>query len=198
MANSSDAAKSLVVRLEAKDFYGQVEKLAPQNLSVPARGSVVGLVTIPAEWRGYYEVSADAPEASRPASVRLAIVPKRESRDSVCGINHAFADGRLIALADAAGVSWYRDWSLRWQYIEPREGQWDWQVGDQQIGRVLNANMRVLPLLPPFPSTEWNSEAPANGPQPASSLRQEPSFRSQIRKLSPYENSRLSGSSKTP
>ena len=66
-----------------------------------------------------------------------------------------------IRLASKAGVTWYRDWSLKWQHIEPSQGQFRWELGDTQIDRVLSEGCSVLPLLPPFPSAEWNSEAPA-------------------------------------
>ena len=162
LANSADVTTELAVQLEAKDFYGEMLQLPALKLVAPPKATVAGRVTIPADWRGYYEITARAAGLDSPASVRLAIVPKREVRDTVCGINHAFAAGELIGLADGAGVSWYRDWSLKWQHIEPKPGEWHWDVSDQQIGRVLKENERVLPLLPPFPSAEWNSEAPAN------------------------------------
>ena len=73
----------------------------------------------------------------------------------------AFAGKRLIELASRGGVSWYRDWTLKWQHIEPKAGEMRWEIGDEQIGRVLKENVSVLPLLPPFPSADWNSEAPA-------------------------------------
>jgi len=162
ITNSLDAVSEVVVQLDAKDFYGQTLQLPGLKLAASPKTTVVGRVTIPADWRGYYEITASAAGVDGPAHVRLAIVPKRELRDTVCGINHAFAAGELIGLADGAGVSWYRDWSLKWQHIEPKPGEWHWDVSDQQIGRVLKQNERVLPLLPPFPSAEWNSEAPAN------------------------------------
>lgn len=162
LANSADAASEVAVQLEAKDYYGRILQLPALKLAVAPKATLTRRVAIPADWRGYYQVTANAPEAKSQASVRLAIVPRRGNRDTVCGINHAFADRELIALADGAGVGWYRDWSLKWQHIEPRQGEWHWEVGDQQIGRVLKANQRVLSLLPPFPSAEWSSEAPAD------------------------------------
>jgi len=94
------------------------------------------------------------------APVRLAIVPPRASQDSVCGINHAFATPDLIQSASKAGVSWYRDWSLKWQHMEPTKGTYHWELADAQIDRVLGQGCAVLPLLPPFPSADWSSEAP--------------------------------------
>lgn len=162
VTNSADVAGEVALQLDAKDYYGQRLQLPALNLASEPKATVTRRIAIPADWRGYYEVTASVSEAKSQASVRLAIVPRREDRDTVCGINHAFADRELIELADGAGVSWYRDWSLKWQHIEPRQGDWHWEVSDQQIGRVLKENQRVLSLLPPFPSAEWNSEAPAD------------------------------------
>jgi hypothetical protein len=90
----------------------------------------------------------------------LAIVPRRTDHDSVCGINHAFVTTDLMKLAAKAGVTWYRDWSLKWQHMEPAKGEYHWELADAQIDRVLRAGSSVLPLLPPFPSADWSSEAP--------------------------------------
>ena len=76
------------------------------------------------------------------------------------GINHAFVTEDLIGLASKAGVTWYRDWSLKWQHMEPAKGEYHWELADVQIDRVLREGCSVLPLLPPFPSADWSSEAP--------------------------------------
>jgi hypothetical protein len=97
-------------------------------------------------------------------AVRLGVVPRRSGNDSVLGINHAFATPYLIRLAKKAGVTWYRDWTLKWQHIEPSPGVLRWEIGDVQLGRVLREGVQVLPLLPPFPSSDWASEAPPGLP----------------------------------
>ena len=80
----------------------------------------------------------------------------------MCGINHAFVSAAQIHLAGKAGVTWYRDWSLKWQHIEPSKDEFRWERSDVQIDRVLDQGVSVLPLLPPFPSAGWNSDAPAS------------------------------------
>lgn len=147
------------VQVQARDYFGQTVTLP----AVKVDGAGAWPVQFPSDLRGYYEVTATAGGAS--SRVRIAIVPRREARETVCGINHAFAPTELIRLCDMAGVSWYRDWSLKWQHIEPKLGEWRWEVGDRQIGRVLKEKMQVLPLLPPFPSADWNSEAPESLPK---------------------------------
>ncbi len=162
-ANHGDAAAKVTVRLSATDYLDAPAALPEQTLEIPARSNVQRPVKLPADWRGYYRVvaSADGAIQSFPADVRLAIVPRRTGTDSVLGVNHAFVSPELIRLAGRGGVTWYRDWSLKWQHMEPAKGQYHWELGDAQIDRVLREGASVLPLLPPFPSADWSSEAPA-------------------------------------
>ena len=53
---------------------------------------------------------------------------------------------------------WWRDWSAKWQTVEPEKGKFDWTVADEQINRVQALNSEVDVLLP-FPSANWNSTA---------------------------------------
>jgi hypothetical protein len=117
-------------------------------------------VRLPSDWKGYYRVRI-AGNTLNGRALPLALVPRPTCADTVAGINHAFAHAPLIRLARKAGVTWYRDWSLKWQDIEPAPGEFHWEVGDAQIDRVLAEQVRLMALLPPFPSADWNSEAPA-------------------------------------
>lgn len=142
------------VAVEATDYFG-----ASAPLPVP---TPEGRIILPTDWRGYYLLhltcAADSNLGRR--SFAVAVVPKPTCTDTVVGINHAFADGALIQLARQAGVTWYRDWSLKWQDLEPAEGEFHWEVGDAQIDRVLAERVNLMALLPPFPSANWSSEAP--------------------------------------
>ncbi|MCY3020890.1 MAG: endo-1,4-beta-xylanase [Planctomycetota bacterium] len=166
--NNGAAAAQRTVKLAVTDFEDKAVPLQDAPLEVPAGASARREIKLPAEWKGHYRVRAaeivGGTLSPAFADVRLAIVPKRSASDSVCGINHAFVTGRLIELAAKSGVTWYRDWTLKWQHIEPKQGEWHWDVGDAQIDRVLATKMNVLPLLPPFPSAEWASEAPESLP----------------------------------
>ena len=57
-----------------------------------------------------------------------------------------------------AGITWMRDWSAKWQTVEPEPGTWDFSQVDPQIDRVLAAQLHPLLLLP-FPSAIWSSAA---------------------------------------
>lgn len=178
---ANHAARDAEVRVTFRvtDYYERPVPLAPVTLWVQPHSSASRPVDLPGSWRGYYRVRADwraiglftvrrgtiRALASESLSMgtrelRVAIVPPRTSTDSVLGINHAFPDGDLIRIARQAGVTWYRDWSLKRQDIEPTPGRCDWDVSDTQIDRVLAEGVNVMALLPPFPSAEWDSEAP--------------------------------------
>lgn len=161
--NHGDAAAKLTLRLSAHDFGDAAIPLPEQVVDLPARSAARQAVNLPAEWKGFYRIKAAAQPGGREerAELRVAIVPARRAKDSVLGINHAFATSRLIHLASKAGVTWYRDWSLKWEHIEPQQGQFRWEIADAQIDRVLKEGASALPLLPPFPSANWASEAPA-------------------------------------
>ncbi len=162
ISNDGQAPSRLAVRFRVTDFEDKPAALPDQNLEVPARTTLEQTVPLPGDWRGFYRVSASAEGADTTLAtqVRLAIVPRRSAQDSVCGINHAFVTADLIRLASKVGVGWYRDWSLKWQHTEPARGDYHWERADTQIDRVLREGSSVLPLLPPFPSADWSSEAP--------------------------------------
>jgi hypothetical protein len=69
-----------------------------------------------------------------------------------------------MRLAAKAGVTWYRDWSVKWEHIEPKQGEYHWEAADPQIDRVKKEGSHVIALLPPFPSASWISEAPEGIP----------------------------------
>lgn len=159
--NSSGSAREVVIHLAATDFEDRPVVLPEVRLAVAAGGVAEQTAPLPLDWRGFYRIAASSETAGRAGSgeVRVAMVPA-PPRDSVCGINHAFASRELMPLAAKAGVTWYRDWSLKMQHIEPQKGQFRWELADEQIDRVLREGTQVLPLMPPFPSADWCSEAP--------------------------------------
>jgi hypothetical protein len=165
--NHGSSPARVAVTFTVTDFEDKTAPLPGRTLEVaPGAAGTTMEFPLPREWKGYYRVRARAEAAGRTekADVRIAIVPRRTADDSVLGINHAFAPAELIRLASKAGVTWYRDWSLKWQHVEPKRGEYKWEVADVQIDRVLREGRRVLPMLPPFPSADWASEAPAGLP----------------------------------
>ena len=175
--NHGAAAAQASLTFKVTDFFDRDVPLRDHTMEVPPQTVAECNLEIPPAWKGFYRVHAQAQtgKAGESVDVRLAVLPPRTSTDSVLGINHAFATADLVRLASKAGVTWYRDWSLKWQHMEPEKDRFDWPRGDAQIDRVLKEGARVLCLLPPFPSADWSSEAPADLPKtgyPGIRLRQ--------------------------
>ena len=97
-------------------------------------------------------VSTCAARSSTPAG-------RRSSADSPLGFNHAYPWDFLVRLAREAGIVWWRDWSAKWQTVEPEKGKFDFTAADAQIQRVLDLDSEVDVLLP-FPSAAWSTTAP--------------------------------------
>ncbi len=162
VCNDSSSLIKEEIQLEASDFFGAEFTLPPCPITIQPNSSISKTVSIPADWHGYYKVTATLKTASgtRSSEIPLAIVPARTGSDSVLGINHAFNNQFLVRQATKAGVTWYRDWSLKWNHMEPSPGQYRWELADPQIDRIVRKGLNIVALLPPFPSANWNSEAP--------------------------------------
>ena len=157
--NHGASAAAVRASFEVTDFFDSPVKLPAVTLDVPPGGFAERDVAIPADWQGYYRLHAtyEGEGGTGEQSLRLAVVPPRRGTDSILGINHAFPDPLLIQTAKKAGVTWYRDWSLKWHDLEPSPGEYRWEIGDAQIDRVLAEDARLMALMPPYPSTPWNT-----------------------------------------
>jgi len=94
-------------------------------------------------------------------SLRVAVIPRSGQGDSRFGMNHAYPWPHLLDLCREAGLIWMRDWSCKWQQVEPEKGRFTFQETDYQIDRPLKHGLNVLAMLP-FPSAHWSSSAPAD------------------------------------
>ncbi len=160
--NNSAAPARADIRFQVADFFDEPVELPAVSLEVPAGSVSEKQMPLPAEWQGFYRVVAlcKSGEAEEKHLLRVAIVPPRTTRDTVIGVNHAYPTAFLISIAKKAGVSWYRDWSLKWQHIEPEPGNYQWQISDPQMNRIADQDVNLMAMIP-FPSAEWNSTAPA-------------------------------------
>lgn len=161
-------------------FAGFRDELNTQALSleVAPHSTVERRLAVPSDRQGYWRVALSpsaqaAPVTSRPT--RIAVVQPYEEPDSLFGMNHAYPNRRLMDLSRRIGLGWFRDWSLKWDHVEPEPGQFDFSEPDIQINRVIDSGCQVLGLLP-FPSSDWASSAPADltgwGDLPGSLARQ--------------------------
>ncbi len=159
--NSTATPAQAKVSFRVVDFFDAPVDLPAVSIEVPAGTSVEKIQTLPATWQGFYRVTAvcRSGEVEESHLLRVAIVPPRTVRDTVIGVNHAYPNPFLIGLAKKAGVSWYRDWSLKWQHVEPEQGKYQWDVSDPQMNRVVAQDVNLMAMIP-FPSADWNSTAP--------------------------------------
>ena len=162
VANSSDHGATVELRAQAVDFFGKTLPIPPKRIEVRARQRTWANWALRLDEPGHYTVGVSwrAGGKDHRRTVRMALVPRHRHEDSPFGINHAPPTAELCSLLRAAGIVWARDWSLKWQHVEPRPGAFDPSPADVQIDRVLATGMKQLCLLPPFPSSNWASSAP--------------------------------------
>lgn len=163
--NDSRAAQPLRGELTVCDFFDQpVATLQPTNVLNAHESLDVRLPALAQLRQGFFRATWNAGTSSN--DLRCAIMEPVPAADSPFGFNHAFPWDSLLEQARAAGILWWRDWSAKWQTVEPEEGRFDFAPADAQINRVLALNARVDILLP-FPSARWSSLAPVEDVKPA-------------------------------
>jgi hypothetical protein len=174
--NAGEAAKSVDLHARVTDFDDALVAETDVRAEVEAGESSVVRLSLRVKDRGFYRLHLETSDAvivpSRP--LRFAIVTPYTHSDSLFGMNHAYPWPHLLTMSKKIGLCWFRDWSLKWHEVEPRQGEFDFTETDAQIDRVLQRDLKVLPLLP-FPSSHWPSsaepEAGAAEPYPASRER---------------------------
>lgn len=165
LANASTKPQSPKVQLRLIDFFGQEAWSNSFDVAVPAGSAAQMEVNAGPEplLRGSFELHAvmTAGDVAQQRTLRLAVIPVNRGDDSRFGVNHAYPWPHLLDLTRMAGMIWIRDWSLKWQEVEPEKGRFTFAESDYQISRPLEHGLRVLGLLP-FPSANWSSSAPAS------------------------------------
>ncbi len=101
----------------------------------------------------------DLPQLSSAAVLSPSNVPK----DSAFGINHAFPCDEWLRMCQRIGITWVRDWTLKWQYVEPEKDKFELEKADYFINRPLKLGMNHLCMFP-FPSSIWDAEQPPKPP----------------------------------
>jgi len=151
--NSSNADATVKGTLTVTDYLDRVIKEEALSLPVPAGRTVRAERSVAKGLTGFFRLRWQ-PEGGLPTSVRAAAIQPPRKGDTAYGFNHAFPFPFLIRLSQEAGMGWWRDWSVKWQTVQPKPDGFDFSIPDAQIDRVLAEGGQVLVLLP-FPSAAW-------------------------------------------
>ena len=139
------------VQISATDFEDRPVAMPEIKLTLPADTGVRHPVRIPLDWRGHYRLTARyiLPDTTETQTLRIAIVPPRadNERDSILGINHAFADPYLIDLAKLAGVSCIAPGPSAGSPSSPRKTS---ATGPKPTARSLASSTPTLTSSPSF------------------------------------------------
>jgi hypothetical protein len=140
-------------------------KRGSEQLTIPAGGSTY--FELPAEFgdltmlEGVFEFAAERYRA-KPASITIATAPPAEppfqlDPDSRMGVgmylyrfhNHPQAKewmARMCRLAAAAGVKWTRE-EFHWNWVEQKQGEYDWSFFDQLVDTANDHGISVYGLV---------------------------------------------------
>ena len=160
-SNDSGSGQTVRGKLAVTDFFDQTTFENQPVVAVPAHSSASVTVRGICKGRqGFFRAAwtaSDRPQEAG-ATLRMAIIEPtpKDAKDSPLAFNHAYPWQFLVKLARQAGIVWWRDWSAKWQTVEPEKGKLDWSAADAQINRVLELDSEVDVMIP-FPSASWNS-----------------------------------------
>jgi hypothetical protein len=166
--NDTGREQTVRGRVAVSDFFDEtVSEAAPSLTLPPHSGATTTLRELARGRLGAFRAAwTPAPSDGRKglaalSAVRFAVIDPAGPglTDAPFGFNHAYPWDFLVRLARRAGIVWWRDWSAKWQTVEPKRGRLDFSVPDAQIERVLRLGGEVEVLLP-FPSASWSTTAP--------------------------------------
>ena len=148
VASTDKAEQKATVELRLTDFFDKEVWHETKSVAVPTGSSrelTVAVAPQP-ELRGFMRLHAKLTSGKTTAerNMRLAVIPIYTLADSRFGMNHAFGWPDMLTLCRQTGLGWMRDWSLKWQDVEPKKGQFTFTETDAQIDRILKEKLQVM------------------------------------------------------
>ena len=148
LASAAGEAREAALDLRLTDFFDDevwhttlpaqppsaTSHAATMNVSIPASPKLRGFLRL------HVKLTSGKTTAER--NMRLAVIPTYTLADSRFGMNHAFGWPEMLTLCKRAGLVWMRDWSMKWQDVEPEQGQFVYEETDAQVGRLLRKASR--------------------------------------------------------
>lgn len=162
-ANATSAPQSAKLSIRLEDFFDAPAGAREATLDLAPGAAATARIPLPLSKKGFYRarIRAEAAGRVRETALRLAVLTPFAGADSPFGMNHAHPWDSQLRLMRQAGICWTRDWSLKWQFVEPEQGRFTFAEPDAQINRPLALGQR-MDLMLPFPSANWSSSAPAS------------------------------------
>ena len=132
--NNADQPQTLRWMLQVTDFFDHLVVAKEHVLSIRAHdGGSLALRGLCKGQQGFFRATWEPSVPSAPTSqqtepgstLRCALITPAAAdlSDSPLGFNHAYPWDFLVQSAREAGIVWWRDWSAKWQTVEPAEGQ---------------------------------------------------------------------------
>ncbi len=153
-----------LVRWRATDFFGREIARGEVSPDVPAGRLATRDVVLTRDEVAFARVEVTAGAEALPVLRTAACAEPFGPGRTRFGINHAYGWDKWLDLARRIGVTWVRDWTLKWDWLEPERGKLNVAKGEPWIERIVRARMAPLCMFP-FPSTRWAAENPQQRPK---------------------------------
>ncbi len=164
-SNTTLVAADVEIHARLEDYFGARSPETIHRWSVAPGARAENFLPLAVPGAGYYRahLSWELGGIAHSRTIKFSVVDTYPSQESIFGLNHVPTTEGACGQLRKAGVTWARDWSMKWESIEAREGACDFAEIDRQVDRIGEVGMNLLPLLPPQPSALWASEAPPEG-----------------------------------
>jgi hypothetical protein len=159
--NATGQRATVQISASITDFFDKTAAQPRVALALPPGSAARKTFSLGVRDKGFYRLrlAADSAAVLSLNAERFAVIEPAPDHTGIFGMNHAYADPQLLRISKEIGLTWFRDWSLKWQQVEPEKGRFDFAMTDFQLNRVLDAGLNLDGLLP-FPSSEWSTTAP--------------------------------------